>query len=534
ILQSLQNLESSLECVNHVMQRLWKSSFDNIFDNMTAILSLSPDRQNFMEMLKKFCDIGLIDLANISFLANGDDKNIRQFKAAMTQGNKNSKLILEILNTTWHYDKIDRILLGVRKSELNEIGHIIGQFEECKEISAVQIEFWKQGGRVFKIDDDENIICANLQMSSNFKNCKDLWKKRLINWKQCYLQLRENFPALNYFRLPFLQKVNCKVTNRNVDEILHNWRKFDPNMLTSYDTCATNERDDLKKCRDDIAKIYPVGLHIGKPNLILSQDKLLLFKVLGLFESQPYIPRAEHILICNEKTMEKDVACLIFRDISNDIQMHHDSVKSLYCLVYPEELTLVHDLLLNDVQLEKLKNCFYLFAVISSDAENPLCKLLEPFHLYTLERVGMGKSRVIQRDIEKIQSIHRQKGRAVKDVCVTFNGIAIDWEQTMDSLWSYYPCSDDSLIIDHLNILSCVSTQINDFLFQLLFLQHIDSNSQISQCFHVNSNMRNTCGSHFFSWNECLQTSCNFFYQEFFFNDKKEKKMFKFKELIKA
>ncbi|ETO00735.1 hypothetical protein RFI_36705, partial [Reticulomyxa filosa] len=43
--------------------------------------------------------------------------------------------------------------------------------------------------------------------------------------------------------------------------------------------------------------------------------------------------------------------------------------------------------------------------------------------------------------------------------------------------------------IYHLNISSCVSTQINDFLFQLLFLQHIDSNSQISQCFHVNSNM---------------------------------------------
>ncbi|ETN97447.1 hypothetical protein RFI_40082, partial [Reticulomyxa filosa] len=29
----------------------------------------------------------------------------------------------------------------------------------------------------------------------------------------------------------------------------------------------------------------------------------------------------------------------------------------------------------------------------------------------------------------------------------------------------------------------------NDFLFELLFLQHINSNSQITQCFHANSNM---------------------------------------------
>ncbi|ETO04602.1 hypothetical protein RFI_32794 [Reticulomyxa filosa] len=30
---------------------------------------------------------------------------------------------------------------------------------------------------------------------------------------------------------------------------------------------------------------------------------------------------------------------------------------------------------------------------------------------------------------------------------------------------------------------------MNDFLFELLFLQHINSNSRTTQCFHVNSNM---------------------------------------------
>ncbi|ETN99390.1 ring finger protein [Reticulomyxa filosa] len=598
--QDLQNLASSLECVNPVMQKLWKSN--NMTDLAKAILSLSSNGQNFVEMLKKCCDT---NLANIPSLVNEDnkaqiEKNMKQFKEAKTygewkfgtcedmlQGNKNSELILEIVNTTWHYheiaEKIDRVLLGVRKSELNEIEYIIGQFEECKEISAARIEFWKQGGRIHNAN-GEDIISASSQMNV-FTNCKKIWKQRLTKWKQCYLQLRELFPALNYFRFNeihslirqidtlsssnnrslqeqksiklFLQKVKCEVTDEDVDKILQHWRNFDFDVLESYHMYDISEKEGFKECRDNIAKFgqilrplwtytiektYPIELNVGKPNLILSQDKLLLFKVLSLFESRPCIPRAEHILICNEKTMEEDVACLIFRAITNDIQMrtdmHHDSVKPLYCLIYPEELIfatleqvcrVVHDLLLNDVQLEKLKNCFYLFTVISSDAENPLCKLLEPFHvsfpnissqefpkkmlsqlyrnswtgaqsydinieppwiqLYTSKRVGMGKSRVIQRDIEKIRSIHSQKDKTVKDVCVAFNGKDIDWEQTMKSLRSYYPCPDNSLIIYHLNISSCVSTQINDFLFQLLFLQHIGSNSQISQCFHVNSNM---------------------------------------------
>ncbi|ETN98551.1 hypothetical protein RFI_38946 [Reticulomyxa filosa] len=360
---------------------------------------------------------------------------------------------------------------------------------------------------------------------------------------------------------PFLQKVNCQITDQDVDKILQDWGDLDMVVLIYHHTYDTDDDESFKKSGDSIAKFglilhslwtcslhnritktYPTGLNAGKPSLILHPNNSLLFEVLGLFESQQCIPRAEHILICNENTTEEDVTCLIFRAIANSKQMqtdmYRDSVKPFYCLAYPENLTssildqvcqVVHDLLLNDVQLEKLKHCFYLFVVISREANNDLCKLLEPFcvpfpniasqslsnkilsqlyrhsstntqsrnidieppwiQLYTSERVGMGKSRFIQRDIEKIRKIHQKSDKIVKDVCVAFNGKDIDWEQTMNSLWSYYPCPADSLVIYHLNISSCVSTQINDFLFQLLFLQHIDSNSQMPQCFHVNSNM---------------------------------------------
>ncbi|ETO08600.1 cell differentiation family, Rcd1-like protein, partial [Reticulomyxa filosa] len=347
-----------------------------------------------------------------------------------------------------------------------------------------------------------------------------------------------------------------------------------------------NNENDFRDCKDAITKfgniLHPIwksslhnqiserpiaiGLNAGKPNLVISSKKLL-FELLALFESQRFIPRAEHVLVCNEMTTEEDVACLIFRAITNSRKataassisstssslssIQHNVVQPLYCLMFPEKLTLttldnvcqdVYDLLLNDLRLEKLKDNLYMFAVMSSRSENNLCKSLSHFQvtlqdlspegichqmlsqlyckswttspscdlivkpciqLYTSDRVAMGKSTLIQRDMEKIRNLCKGV-RAVKEVCVTFNGKDIDWEQTMKSLWSHHPCVDavglqgkhdklkhelDALIVYHLNISSCVSEQINDFLFELLFLQHINSNFQMCQCFHVNPNM---------------------------------------------
>ncbi|ETO05595.1 hypothetical protein RFI_31802, partial [Reticulomyxa filosa] len=272
----------------------------------------------------------------------------------------------------------------------------------------------------------------------------------------------------------------------------------------------------------------------------------------------------EHVLICNETTTEEDIACLIFRAITNNkriaptttitittthitmTEANRNSTKPLYCLVYPEKLAFttlnhicqdIHELLLNDIRLEQLKNNFYMFAVMSSNATNDLCKILAPFQvtlhdlsfqrlpnqilsqlyrnqwnnsrvhdisteppwiqLYKSEQVAMGKSRLIHKDIQRIREIHKTK--TVHEICVAFNSKNIDLVKIMDRFWSYHPCSNkvkdadidekSTLIIYHLNISSCVSKRINDFLFELLFLQHINSNSQMSQCFHVNPNM---------------------------------------------
>ncbi|ETO00999.1 hypothetical protein RFI_36440 [Reticulomyxa filosa] len=571
--QGLQQLIHSLKVVNPIMQqKLWKRPLENMTNLVKAILSLCPDDENFVQMLKDCCDA---NLKNISSLVKEEDKvrtekSLEQLKEAVTygrwqfgscedilQGKKNHELVLEITTIVWHYDEIgkniDRVLLGVNEKELKGIEAVIKQFEECKEISASQVEFWKKGGRIYSHNNRDSsgnevlYLSVNSQMSK-LTTCKDLWQQRLSQWKEHAFQLREKFPALNYFRFneihslihqidtllspkcldrslqaaksikPFLQKIDCQVTDEDIDKILQDWRDFNCDILKNYDLYNISDRD-FKKCRDTIARFglilrplwacfpsdrverpCPILLNVGKPNLILCPHKSLLLEVLGLFESHEYIPRAEHILICNEHTAEEDVTCLIFRAIGSDkrmqiettnMEMDHGFVKPLYCLVCPENLapeTLnqvcksVHGTLLNDIQSEKLKRCFYMFAVMSCERDNLLCKLLEPF-------CWNGQEYTYSKRYRKDSKKHENSTKMVKEIYVAFNGKDIDWTQIMDNLWSYHPCPKDSLIIYHLNISSCVSVQINDFLFELLFLRHIDSNSQISQCFHVNPNM---------------------------------------------
>ncbi|ETO00841.1 hypothetical protein RFI_36600, partial [Reticulomyxa filosa] len=625
----IQDLLTSLRRVNSTMREaLWKCPLEDMASLAKAILKLHSNGQEFIEMLKKCCDI---DLDAISTLVNEADKirtekSLKQLKDAMAfgewqfascedilKGKKGKQLNLKINDTVWFYEEIgeniDRVLLGVEKKELKKIESVIQQFEECKDISSYQIEFWEKGGRI-DIEDNKPLKLPVRSQIDEFEDCKKLWKQRLMEWKKQCFELRERFPALNYFCFnqvhflikkinqlnmpncpdraikaskyikPFLQKIKYNVTDRDVNDVLKDWIDFDFKDLDQHNVNDNN--NNFRQRRDSIAKFgqilhrvwissqhncvdekpFSIGLHAGKPNLIIGSKNL--FKLLGLFESQHFIPRAEHVLICNETTTEEDIACLIFRAITNHKRMplttkiakttdlititetNHKSAKPLYCLVYPEKLTPmtlnqicqdIHELLLSDIRLEQLKNNFYTFVVLSSNQENSLCKTLAPFkvklhnlsfetlsnqmlsglyrnqwanswvhyisteppwiQLYTSEKVAMGKSTLIQRDIQRIREIHKTK--TVHEICVAFNGKDIDWMKIMDRLWSYHPCSNDvkdadideenTLIIYHLNISSCVSKLINDFLFELLFLQHINSNSQISQCFHVNPNM---------------------------------------------
>ncbi|ETO14008.1 hypothetical protein RFI_23361 [Reticulomyxa filosa] len=121
----------------------------------------------------------------------------------------------------------------------------------------------------------------------------------------------------------------------------------------------------------------------------------------------------------------------------------------------------------------------------------------------------MGKSFKIEQDIASIRKIN-PKTQVVR---VAFNSSTMDWKSIMEGFWRYHPCTNeeqvqenligieskcsqlnyhaDNLVVYHLDISSCVSASMNTFLFELLFLQHINTtlNVPASQCFHVNTNM---------------------------------------------
>ncbi|ETN99354.1 hypothetical protein RFI_38127, partial [Reticulomyxa filosa] len=280
-------------------------------------------------------------------------------------------------------------------------------------------------------------------------------------------------------------------------------------------------------------------LDAGKPHLIIEQS-INVFYVYGLFQSFGMVPRAEHIVICKSTTLEEEIECLLFRAIIA-AKTAINKKAPLYCLMLPENLPeeetakkvvkLFHLLLLSETALQKLGAIPYSLVIISASPNNALCHTLLPFRfhrpislfeqtaqsifsqmycndwtsfvaqkdvnkkpfvqLYTSKCVGMGKSYKIRKDCEK----------ASQRVCIAFNSEDIEWKFLVHNFWRYHPSqsdlaivpnrqiSDHDIIAFHLDLSSSISTEINNFLFELLFLQHVNTGQNILECFHVNHNM---------------------------------------------
>ncbi|ETN99854.1 hypothetical protein RFI_37614, partial [Reticulomyxa filosa] len=276
----------------------------------------------------------------------------------------------------------------------------------------------------------------------------------------------------------------------------------------------------------------------GKPNLVIEYEKGFA-KVSNLYKLLGMIPRSEHVLICKETTTEEEVECLLLRTLLCTKKDNKQNARTpLYCLVWPEKLTkrtsakvvkLLQHMLLSQSELRQMHP--YLFVIFSSYRENEVAVTLQQFEckeviallnmedslymkkwksflterinrkpfvqLYMSEDVGMGKTWKIKHNIEKEEKLER--------IYVRFNSSTIDWDSTINKFWQHHPCqfnndskvddqeivtkkkrSKDDLVVYHLDISSCVGKEMNDFLFQLLYLQHIDTDG----CsFHVNPNM---------------------------------------------
>ncbi|ETN99867.1 hypothetical protein RFI_37601, partial [Reticulomyxa filosa] len=247
-----------------------------------------------------------------------------------------------------------------------------------------------------------------------------------------------------------------------------------------------------------------------------------LYKLLGM------IPRSEHVLICKETTTEEEVECLLLRALlCTKKDNKKNSQTPLYCLVEPEKLALrtstkviklLQHMLLSQSELRQMSIFIFTLQHFERKSKEVIVLLhmedslymkewrsflterinRKPFvQLYKSENAGMGKTWRIRHDIEEEKKL--------EEIYVRFNGSTIDWDSTINKFWQHHPCqfnndskmdnqeivtkkkrSKDDLVVYHLDISSCVGKEMNNFLFQLLYLQHIDTDG----CsFHVNPNM---------------------------------------------
>ncbi|ETO01246.1 hypothetical protein RFI_36194 [Reticulomyxa filosa] len=350
--------------------------------------------------------------------------------------------------------------------------------------------------------------------------------------------------------VPLLQRLDHQYSNGL--EFLREWKKISTSReLESKDQRDSNEYVDVEELGNIMDAIWKSSknnqltdistlclLDAGKPHLLFERNTNV-FCVFELFQSIGMVPRAEHILICKSTTLEEEIECLLFRAIMT-AKTATSKKAPLYCLIWPENLPeeivkkvvkLFHLLLLSEAALQKLGAIPYLLVVISSSLNNALCHTLLPFRfhqpillsketaqvifsqmycskwtsfvaqkhtnkkpfvqLYTSKRVGMGKSYKIRKESQKTSQY----------VCIAFNSSDIEWKFLVQNFWRYHPSqsdlaivpnrkiSDHDIIAFHLDLSSSISTEINNFLFELLFLQHVNTGQNILECFHVNHNM---------------------------------------------
>ncbi|ETO14688.1 hypothetical protein RFI_22680 [Reticulomyxa filosa] len=231
----------------------------------------------------------------------------------------------------------------------------------------------------------------------------------------------------------------------------------------------------------------------GQPNLFIFKDNGQLNIVINLFQSLAMLPRVENVLICKETTTEEEVKCTLVRALYCAQLRKQDC---LYCLVWPEKLRMV--VLIKVVQCfqelflspsKSICNFSYLFVVVSSDEHNDLTRVLQ--RLQSNTRASFHYILDISQNLycNSLSTFLTYNNKPKPFVQLYRSDIVVGKYDIprLNAKQEYVKYSDqDCIIVYHLDVSSCVNRKINDLLFQLFFLRHIDTHSS---SFHVNPNM---------------------------------------------
>ncbi|ETO29434.1 hypothetical protein RFI_07687, partial [Reticulomyxa filosa] len=244
-----------------------------------------------------------------------------------------------------------------------------------------------------------------------------------------------------------------------------------------------DRKDDQNAAHDEVASslyclVWPEKLSRDTLSKVVGLFSTLLFDI----DSPKRFAPVPYLLVVISSTLENELCQQLMRfSIHRPVTLEPKTANQIFSTMYCKDLS----------EFKKQ---------LSTDFVKPLVQL------YTSGEIGMGKSHKIKKDIQQLN---------MKRFCVAFNSGDIDWECVIQSFWRYHPCknwdwndnlnklaaacsfktnnnnnNNSNAIMYHLDLSSCVQSEINDFLFELLFLQHIDiGQSNLGLCFHVKPNM---------------------------------------------
>ncbi|ETO02726.1 viral A-type inclusion protein [Reticulomyxa filosa] len=424
--------------LRNVNQTLQEKNMENRFQR--NVRACQDKNETFVMQLEQCLKVDLHALLRV--MKKGDDVMVQkkkdEFVQARQQGNwlfddydtiyfaysrlksgRYEGLTLQFGSNKWTCEEIehsiDLLKLGLTSEEKKDIETIISQFEICKDIYAIRMDYWEKGGT----SSQDKLKLAASNPIPNFESQKIMWVERLKQWNKKCIKLRHEYPCLTYFTMneiqqlvkdlnhikahkpqywdilaskyivPFLQRLDYQL--QDASQVLHEWKdQNNEDMQSLQELGRIFSKVRMKSNNNENASNFfsiLSSLKAGRPNLVIANQNNKLFSMLSLYESIGLTPRAEHVLLCKETTTEEEVECLMLRALLYVSAMGGINVKTpLYCLVWPEKL--------QTRILEKVVNLFkkyffepsrsqraqlYLFAVVSSNRDNALSYFLRGF-----------------------------------------------------------------------------------------------------------------------------------------------------------
>ncbi|ETO10977.1 hypothetical protein RFI_26398, partial [Reticulomyxa filosa] len=219
--EKFRQLVGALREINQTMRKIiWDATFQSICELAKAILTLPEQSNNFGSKLTKCLDMDFEELFHL--MKEGDQLSVVKRLGQFEQAGQTGEWVLNDYETIFglhqlnafpnfsakiksKMDKYEGLTLQFGMTSLNcdsientlDRLKLVLQYEICKEIYAIRIDYWERGGH----DKKEKLILQAKDSIETFENNRKEWIDKLNKWKKECISLRNTYPGLAYFTM---------------------------------------------------------------------------------------------------------------------------------------------------------------------------------------------------------------------------------------------------------------------------------------------------------------------------------------------